>query len=185
MTLDKTRIAELVRLIIARNELVGGTAKGRVIDERAEQVVVTRTGFVRSRNNRIDNAKMRARTDALHGDPCTGTNRSADQRAVFECAHDGCADRNNASTVVFRTVDGSRAVTAGIRYGSSNGNRRSSASSPVDEIPAACVMVTKSAPRVRIDANVFQSTMNPADGGSKANGAPATGVQTSHKTSGV
>ena len=79
-----------------------------VIDERTEQFVVTRAGFVRSRNNRIDDAKMRVRTDALRGDPCARTNRSADQRAVFERAHDGCADRNNASTVVFRTADRSR-----------------------------------------------------------------------------
>ena len=38
------------------------------------------------------------------------------------------------------------AVAGGMRYASSNGRRASSAASPVDEMPAASVIVAKSAP---------------------------------------
>ena len=41
------------------------------------------------------------------------------------------------------------AVERGMKYGSSNGSSASSRSSPVEEMPAACVIVASRAPRVR------------------------------------
>ena len=77
------------------------------------------------------------------------------------------------------------AVEEGMSYGSSNGSRWSNAVSPVEEIPAACVMVANSMPRVRIAESDCQSRMKPADGGSNATGGPAMTVHTSHSDSEV
>ena len=71
-----------------------------------------------------------------------------------------------------------------MQYGSSNGSNPSSSESPVDEMPAAWVIVAKRTPREVIAATAFQSTMKPADGGSNATGGPAIGVQVSHSSSG-
>ena len=57
--------------------------------------------------------------------------------------------------------------------------------SPVDEMPAARVIVANAMPRVRISRIDFQSSAKLADGGSKAAATPAIGVQTSHKASAV
>ena len=78
-----------------------------------------------------------------------------------------------------------RAVETGTSYGSSNGSRLSSSASPVDEMPAACVIVANPMSRARRAAIVCQSSAKPADGGSKATGGLAIGVHTSHRASGV
>jgi hypothetical protein len=54
--------------------------------------------------------------------------------------------------------------------------RLSSSGSPVEEMPAAWVRVAKRMPRERIKARLRQSSAKPAEGGSKATGAPAIGV---------
>ena len=77
-----------------------------------------------------------------------------------------------------------RAVEAGTSYGSSKGSRLSSSESPVDEMPAACVIVAKPMLRARSAAIICQSSAKPADGGSKATGGLAIGVHTSHSASG-
>ena len=70
-------------------------------------------------------------------------------------------------------------------YGSSNGSRLSSSTSPVEEMPAACVIVAKPMSRARIAAIICQSSAKLADGGSKATGKLAIGVHTSQRASGV
>jgi hypothetical protein len=77
-----------------------------------------------------------------------------------------------------------RAVDAGMQYGSSSGNSRSSSASPVEEMPAAWVSVANAAPRARSKPIRAQSRMNPADGASKATGWPAIRVQVSQIASG-
>ncbi len=71
-----------------------------------------------------------------------------------------------------------------MRYGSSNGRRRSSSPSPVEERPAACVTVANATPRPRIAARAPQSNAKPAEGASNAAGGPATAVHTSHSANG-
>ena len=70
-------------------------------------------------------------------------------------------------------------------YGSSNGSRLSSSTSPVEEMPAACVIVAKPMLRARIAAIICQSSAKLADGGSKATGRLAIRVHTSQRASGI
>ena len=77
------------------------------------------------------------------------------------------------------------AVETGTSYGSSNGSRMSSSASPVEEMPAACVIVANPMLRARRAAIICQSSAKPADGGSKATGGLAIGVHTSQRASGV
>ena len=74
---------------------------------------------------------------------------------------------------------------SGITYGSSSGSMRSRSGSPVEEMPAACVMVVKPAPRARMARSTDQSRMNPADGASNATGCEAMLVHVSHIASGA
>ena len=103
---------------------------------------------------------------------------------MLERAHDRGADRDNPTAPAGRATI-AVAVVGGISYGSSNGRRASRASSPVDEIPAACVIVANSMPRARSAPSVRQSSANPADGGSNATGGPAIAVQSSQSASGA
>src|SRR5882762_9247376 len=66
-----------------------------------------------------------------------------------------------------------------MRYGSAKGRSASSSGSPVEESPAACVIVPNRIFRALMDASMLQSRTNPAEGGSKATGGPAIDVQVS------
>jgi hypothetical protein len=76
-------------------------------------------------------------------------------------------------------------VASGMKYGSSNGSLLSSSGSPVDEMPAATVIVANAIRRPRIARIESQSSAKLADGGSNAAGSPAIDDQTSHSASGV
>lgn len=141
------------------------------------------TRLVDARENRIDDANSRAPRDA----PC----RSAISRAhapigiggCLEGAHDARADRNDAAAAELRPRDLNRGMLRD-GYGSSKGRRESSAGSPVEETPAACVSVAKPTPRRRQAWSVRQSSAKPADGASNATGPAAIFVQTSQSTNG-
>jgi hypothetical protein len=93
-------------------------------------------------------------------------------RGLFEASNYSSTDSNYAAA----SLAGATAATAsGIRYGSSKGGPASSAEFSVEGMPAACVIVLKPTPCATSDD--APSVMNPADGGSKAAGGPAIGVQ--------
>ena len=116
--------------------------------------------------------------------PSPARTRPSRERRVLERADDRRADGDDAPAGGARRVDRAPAVDAGIRYGSSSGSRASSAASPVDEMPAACVSVASAAPRSRSRCTVAQSSTKPADGGSNATGRLASRVHVDHIASG-
>ena len=81
------------------------------------------------------------RADALSRQPVARMHAPVASRRVFERAHHGRADRDDARPSTRAHVRSRAPWSAGMSYGSSNGRRRSSSSSPVDEMPAAWVSV--------------------------------------------
>ena len=166
-------------LVLKIVQFAVGAAEGPGGGKGAQQLVMAGSLLVRARQDRIDYAQARSR------------HRFADWRRPRRRGRAACSNARTtvvpmATTrppwILVRSI--ARAVDAGMRYGSSKGSSASSAGSPVDEIPAACVMVAKRMPRAIIAASSFQSSTNPAEGGSNATGGPAIGVHTSHSASG-
>ena len=139
-----------------------------IVHERAQQLVVAAVGFVRAGQNRIHDTKRVACVMRWFAIPSPARTRPLRQR-VFRGPHDGRADGDDPSALQ-SDVAQADAVASGMRYGSSNGSRRSRSGSPVDERPAARVIVANPMPRSRIARDGAQSSAKPADGGSNATG---------------
>ena len=169
--LDQHRVAELVRPIAPRVERrvrLGQRARRRGTRAAAG------SGCCRVR---ACPRGWRRRSAAGWPDRCAGPRsrhrhgrRRRARRRARAHARPWCRRRRSGRPPPWR--GGSRPPSlSGMRYGSSNGSRRSSSGSPVDEMPAASVMVANTMPRSRIARIDRQSSAKPADGGSNAAGS--------------
>lgn len=83
-----------------------GPAQCCAVRECLQQLVMTGTGRMHSRKNRIDNTELASRTDALRRQPVAGMHPAVLARSVFQCAYDGRADGDNAAAMRPRALDG-------------------------------------------------------------------------------
>ena len=180
--LDENRIAEFVRVVLTCVEFAFDATQGGVVDKRPQQLVVAGARFVCARQQRVDDQKRRVGTNPLRRQAVTRRHRPS--------ARPACSSARTTVVPTAMILARSRraraircAVRGGISYGSSNGSSASSAGSPVEESPAACVSVANRTPRAFIIVSTLQSIAKPADGGSKATGGPAIGVQVSQSAS--
>jgi hypothetical protein len=100
------RIAKPMGPVVHGAQLFRGSAQGGVVCECFEQLVMTGAGLMHSRKNRIDNAELASRTDALGRQPIAGVHAAVLAGSVFQCAHDCRADRDNAATMPARALEG-------------------------------------------------------------------------------
>ena len=59
-----------------------------LVTNALKQVVVARSGLVRSRKNRVDDAEDAAGPEPLRREPFSGSDRSAMRSRVLQCPHD-------------------------------------------------------------------------------------------------
>ena len=149
---DEDRVTELVRQIAMRLCLVDNPIEHGVILERAQQFVMAGPWLVQAGDECIDDVQSREWPHAQCCDRRAIPYVAVTCRGVFERAHDGRPDGNDRPPPR-RVAWISRAVDAGMRYGSSRGRSASSSTSPVEEMPAACVIVANAAPRASKSAD--------------------------------
>ena len=138
-----------------------------------------RSGWHRRRAGACPARRVRSRRRCRRGP------RAVAHRRMLECADDRRADRDD-SAAARRACARSRAPSkAGCRTARRTAAACRAPRSPVEEMPAACVIVAKPMSRARSAAIICQSSAKPADGGSNATGGLAIGVHTSHSASGV
>src|SRR5207245_7857986 len=107
--LDEHGIAELVRAVPTGLQLPVGPAERGLVRERAQQFVMAAAGFVRAREDGVDDAQPAGRADALGRHALARAHHGVARRCLFQRAHDRRADRDDAST---RRMPGTREYLA-------------------------------------------------------------------------
>src|SRR6266404_4937901 len=107
--LDEHGIAELVRAVPTGLQLPVGPAERGLVRERAQQFVMAAAGFVRAREDGVDDAQPAGRADALGHHALARAHHGVARRCLFQRAHDRRADRDDAST---RRMPGTREYLA-------------------------------------------------------------------------
>ena len=95
--LDQNRIAKFMRPVAHGVQFLPGSPQCRVIRECSQQLVMAGAGLMNSRKNRVDNAELAFRADALRRQPIAGMHPAVPARGVLQCAYHRRADCNNAA----------------------------------------------------------------------------------------
>jgi hypothetical protein len=106
--LQEHRVTKLVRPVVVRIQLTVYSSERRVIDERPQQFVVTRTWFVHSGEHRVDDAEPAVGTKSVGRETCSASHDSVGRCGVFQRSNDGRSDGHYPSAAIAGIGNGRR-----------------------------------------------------------------------------
>ena len=130
-----------------RGDGCGGLAEQRIVGEGAQQLEMAFARLVDAGEYGIDHAQRRVARDAPCRNAVSGTHAAIGIGGGLQRAHHPRADRDDAAAAELCPRDRAAVRSDAVRL--VEGNRGSSAGSPVEEMPAAWVSVAKPTPRRR------------------------------------